>query len=225
MSNPKIVTLDGPAGVGKSTLAKDLAQELGLPFLDSGAMFRLLAIELGDSALELPEDKLESKLADFHFSLQGCGSASQLYCNGNLAGAEIRTEEVAFLAAKLGALPAVRKALKEAQRQIGANTSLVTEGRDMGTTIFPRAVCKFFLDATPEERARRRCRQLEEAGEMADYSTVLNQIISRDAQDRNRKESPLRPARDAILVDTTSRTIDQVLAQLLEHARPLLQKR
>lgn len=224
MAKTYIITLDGPAGVGKSSLAQNVAQTLHLPYLDSGAMFRIIALNLGEEGLEMTESQLESELEKFNFSIIGTGADSQICNYGVPAGLEIRNEKVAKLASEYATLPVVRSFLRKAQRHIGQKISLVSEGRDMGTDVFPHATCKFFLDATPEERARRRSRQLEEAGQPADYSTILDQIISRDARDRNRKESPLRPARDAILIDTTERNLEQVLETLLAHAKRLLPK-
>lgn len=219
-----IITLDGPAGVGKSSLAQKISEALDLAYMDSGAMFRIIALELGDEALEMSESQLESTLENFNFSIQGTGANSQMCNNGKSRGNEIRTEEVASLASKLATLPVIRAFLRHAQRELGKSTSLVCEGRDMGTEVFPHAACKFFLDATPEERARRRSRQLEDSGKSADYSTILDQILTRDAQDRNRKESPLRPAKDAILIDTTERSVDEVLELLIAHVDRVLPK-
>ncbi|MBQ4133668.1 MAG: (d)CMP kinase [Desulfovibrionaceae bacterium] len=220
-----IITLDGPAGVGKSSLAQAVAEEMNLSYMDSGAMFRILAFELGPEALDMSDSELESRLQAFRFSVQGAGKNSVMCCNGRYFGDEIRSEEVAALASRLGANAVVRAFLCGAQRDVGMQSSLVCEGRDMGSVIFPHALCKFFLDATPEERARRRSRQLESQGKIADYSTILDQILTRDAKDRNRKESPLRPARDAILIDTTERTLDEVLELLLAHINHMLKPR
>ena len=224
MAKTYIITLDGPAGVGKSSLAQNVAQALQLPYLDSGAMFRIIALSLGEEGLEMTESQLKSELEKFNFSIVGTGAQSQMCNYETPGGPEIRNEKIAKLASEYATLPVVRNFLREAQRNLGKKISLVCEGRDMGSEVFPHAACKFFLDATPEERARRRSRQLEEMGQTADYSTILDQIISRDAKDRNRKESPLRPARDAILIDTTERSLEQVLETLLAHSKRLLLK-
>lgn len=211
----RIVTLDGPAGVGKSTIAKRIAEHLGIAYLDTGAMFRILAKTLGPEGLGLPEAKLAEKLAALRFSLSGTGEKTILTCNGAAAGQEIRTEEVGLLASKYATLPIVRAYLKKAQQDLGKKYSLVAEGRDMGTAIFPDTPCKFFLDASPEVRALRRVRQLAENGVTEDMETVTRQIKERDDQDRNRPIAPLRPADDAVIIDTSNSTIEQVTRAIL----------
>lgn len=212
-----VVTLDGPAGVGKTTLARRLADALGVAYLDTGAMFRTLARSLGAAAHELPEGALRARLEHFRFALSGAGGASVLSCNGVPVGDEVRTEDVAALAARIAVIPVVRERLKAAQQALGASCSLVVEGRDMGTVVFPTARYKFFLDATPEERARRRCLQLEAQGRPADIAAITAQILQRDDMDRNRAVAPLRPADDAVLVDTTRLDINDVFAALTRH--------
>ena len=161
-----IITLDGPAGVGKSTLAKRLATILGIPYLDTGAMFRTIALRLGPGAEALPEDELRARCNAFRFKLQGGGEHSVLLCNGVPVGPEIRTEEVGRLASRLATSTVVRDCLKEAQRSLG-ESGLVAEGRDMGTVVFPTARFKFFLDARPEVRGMRRFEELQAKGEPA----------------------------------------------------------
>ncbi len=215
MPRPCIVTIDGPAGVGKSTLAKRVAQALGIAYLDTGAMFRGTALALGHDAWKRPEAELERELDGLAFSLAGAGAESTVCLNGHALGDEIRTEEVGMWASNLAALPVVRAAQKRAQQALGQDTSLVAEGRDMGTVIFPEASCKIFLDARPEVRADRRVKQLIEMGKEADFATILADIEKRDHQDRNRATAPLRAADDAHVIDTSDLGIDQVFAAIM----------
>lgn len=219
MKKLSVVTLDGPAGVGKSTLAKRVALALGRPYLDTGAMFRMLALRLGAGADTLPVQELRARCMGFSFALEGSGESSVLLCNGVPVGDEIRTEEVAALASRLATLPVVRDYLKEAQRILGESTPLVVEGRDMGTMVFPTARHKFFLDASTEVRAKRRYDELIGKGEQADLATIAAQIRQRDDLDRNRPVAPLKPAEDAVIVDTSSMSIDEVLETILTVAR------
>ncbi|WP_285906560.1 (d)CMP kinase [Pseudodesulfovibrio pelocollis] len=219
MADPLIVTIDGPAGVGKSTMAKRLARALSIPYLDTGAMFRAVALRLGDGAWERGEADLASALAGMEFSLSGVGEDSVLSLDGAPIGDEVRTEQVAMWASNLATLPVVRASLKAAQQTLGKRFSLVAEGRDMGSVVFPTARRKFFLDATADERARRRLRQLADMGKTADFDDLREQIARRDHQDRNRAEAPLRPAPDAVIIDTTSLAIDEVFAALVRGVR------
>ncbi len=215
MSAPRIVTLDGPAGVGKTTLARRVAEALGLAYLDTGAMFRATALALGPGARELPGAGLRARLEGLAFGLEGRGAASALRLNGRPVGEEIRTEQVGMLASDVATLPEVREFLKAAQRAVGQATALVAEGRDMGTVVFPEAAHKFFLDAAPEIRARRRCEQLRALGAPADLDAVTAQIRARDHQDRTRAVAPLRPAEDALVIDTSPLDIDGVFAAIM----------
>lgn len=215
MDTPFIITLDGPAGVGKSTLAKRLADKFEIAYLDTGAMFRGTAWKLGEGSWNWDAAKLAEALKGLEFTLSGSGSNSTLSLNGTPLTDEIRTETVGMLASNVAQVPAVREFQKAAQRAMGKTTSLIAEGRDMGTVIFPQAPCKFFLDADLEERARRRFEQLKEMGKPADMAELIKQITARDDQDRNRKVAPLRPAEDSILVDTTHLDIDGVFEKLV----------
>ncbi len=218
-NGPMIVTLDGPAGVGKSTLAGRLAGELGIAFLDTGAMFRAAAFTLGEGAWDWTQGILQQKLGDFEFTLRGSGQDTELLLNGQPLPPEIRSEQTGKWASQLAVVPSVRAYMKMAQIFLGQTTPLVAEGRDMGTVVFPQAAYKFFLDADPEERARRRCRQLEAQGKPADHDSILASIRQRDDQDRNRAIAPLKPAADAILLDTTHLTEGEVLEALLANIR------
>ena len=218
---PMIVTLDGPAGVGKSTLAKRLAGELGVAFLDTGAMFRAAAYTLGEGAWDWTQGILQQRLGDFEFSLRGSGKDTELLLNGQPLPEAIRSEEAGRWASQLAIVPSVRAYMKMAQIFLGQTTSLVAEGRDMGTVVFPDAAHKFFLDADSDERARRRCRQLESLGKPADFDSIASSIRQRDDQDRNRSIAPLKPAEGAVVVDTTHLTETEVLEAVLDRVRGL----
>lgn len=210
-----IITLDGPAGVGKTSLAKETAERLGLAYLDTGAMFRSVAWTLGERAADMPDEELEKALTGIHFALQGTGKKTLLTVNGTPIDNRIRTEEVARIASCIATRPVLRTALKNAQQALGNEFALVVEGRDMGTVVFPAAKHKFFLDATAEERAKRRFLQLQEAGETPNLAELTAQITERDLRDRNRTVAPLRPADDAQIIDTTTLDLDGVLQTIL----------
>lgn len=217
MQQISVITLDGPAGVGKTTLAKRMADSLNVSYMDTGAMFRCWALKLGAGAELLDEQDLRSRCAAWPFSLAGSGAGTSLLCKGQAVRNEIRTEEVGMLAARLATVPVIRELLKNAQQTMGAHCSLVVEGRDMGTVVFPQARFKFFLDASPEVRAMRRLRELEQRGEKPQLSELTEQIRKRDSMDRNRAVAPLRPAADAVLVDTSTLDIDGVLGVMMHY--------
>jgi len=214
MTNRLIVTIDGPAGVGKSTMAKRLARALSIPYLDTGAMFRAIAWKLGEGSWDWDETRLQAELDNFEFALSGIGEDSVLSLNGVVIGDEIRTEQVGMWASNVATLPVIRTALKTAQQSLGARFSLVAEGRDMGTVIFPDAPYKFFLDASVDERANRRFHQLQGLGKPADLDELKEQIAKRDHQDRTRAVAPLKAADDAVTIDTTELTKEQVFEAL-----------
>ncbi|MDD4951030.1 MAG: (d)CMP kinase [Desulfovibrionaceae bacterium] len=215
MPSPLIVTLDGPAGVGKSSLARRLAAALGIGYLDTGAMFRAVAWRLGPGSWDWGPQRLENGLKDLRFELRDLDGEQVLFMDSEPLDPDIRTEEVGMWASNLAAIPAVREFLKQAQRDIGQSASLVAEGRDMGSVVFPRARCKFFLEAEAMERARRRWLQLKAMGRDADLEEIADQTRRRDRQDRERAVAPLAPAPDAALIDTTRLSEDQVFERLL----------
>jgi cytidylate kinase len=215
-SSSFIVTLDGPAGVGKSTLARKLAVALAIPYLDTGAMFRRLALALRGNA-DSSEQNLRNVFSGLHFTLNFENGESRLLCGGMPVGDEIRTEEVGLWASRIAGNSVVREVLKEAQRAVGASSSLVAEGRDMGTEVFPAARCKFFLEASPEVRALRRLKELDARGEKHTLAELAASIRERDTMDRERAIAPLRPADDAVIVDTSALDVEGVFSVLMAH--------
>ncbi len=218
-ATPLIVTIDGPAGVGKSTLAKTVSRELGVACLDTGAMFRILGCRLSAADLALPDGDLARLLAAFRFTLSGAGDSTALLCNGVEAGEEIRSEEAGMNASRIATMPVIRQFLKSAQQGLGREFSLVAEGRDMGTVIFPSAPFKFFLMARPEVRAMRRFKQYQEMGKPADFDKLLRQIMERDETDSTRDIAPLKPAHDALPIDTSDMSVDAIVGFMLGEIR------
>lgn len=212
-----IITLDGPAGVGKTTVARLLADRLGIAYLDTGAMFRSVALAFGDGAWERPVDQLVPELNRLDFDLEGVGGNSELLLNGYPLSPDIRSEEVGLWASHLARIPVVRDFLRRNQQAIGRVTSLVAEGRDMGSVVFPDARFKFFLDASIDVRARRRFAQLQAMGMDEDLERIQAQIRIRDDQDRTRSVAPLKAAEGAVRIDTGVADVDGVLEALLLH--------
>lgn len=212
-----IVTIDGPAGTGKSTVARTLAERLGFEFLNTGAMYRAVAYACLTNKIDLNDVSAVGQLAN---QLEIQFSQNRLLLAGTDVTDAIRDQEVTQSASIVAANPNVRKRLVELQRLVGRNVNLVTEGRDQGTIVFPNAECKFFLTASAVERARRRQRELEEKGETIPLEDLIEQQELRDNRDESRDCSPLKPADDAHLIDTTEMT----LAEVAGHLEQLIQK-
>ena len=206
-----IVTIDGPAGTGKSTVARILAERLGFEFLNTGAMYRAVAYVCLQRDVNLNDAEAVCQIP---LGLQILFSNNRLILNGDDVTDAIRKQEVTQTASLVAANGQVRKQLVELQRAAARGTNLVTEGRDQGTVVFTQAECKFFLTASAEERARRRQRELSEKGDHVLLEDLISQQKLRDERDVNRACSPLRPAEDALVIDTTPMTLEQVAAHL-----------
>ena len=214
----KIITVDGPSGAGKGTLCYALAEKLGFALLDSGAIYRVTAL----AALKRNADLTnETALADLarHLDIQFVPKNGEV--NVLLGGMDvshlIRTQEVADAASKVAVFPQVRAALLQLQQDFAKNDGLIADGRDMGTVVFPDAQVKLFLDASAEERAKRRYNQLQNKGISGNFAQILAEIKERDLRDRNRAVAPLKPAEDAFLLDSTTLSIDEVIGQALDY--------
>jgi CMP/dCMP kinase len=211
-----IIAIDGPSGAGKSTLAKRLARELGFIYLDTGAMYRALALKVLRQAVDLADDARLARLVEStEIDLQEDNGTLEVLLDGINVAHEIRTPEVSQMASKVSALKVVRARMLVLQRGMGQRGNVVAEGRDIGTVVFPNAEVKIFLEASAEERARRRCAELRAAGRPADLSETLREMEERDKRDSERDLAPLRMADGALRIDSSNATADAVAAKVL----------
>lgn len=217
LSKKIIVTIDGPAGAGKSTTAKAVAEKTGLPYLDTGALYRAVAWKLDKEGVA-PEDggKISETLKNFTISIAG----GKVNADGEDVTQAIRTAHVDSIVSAYAARPEVRDALTGFQRAQAAD-GLVADGRDMGTVIFPEADLKIFLTASAEERARRRCAEREAKGESADYDEILKQVVERDRYDMTREIAPLRPAQGCVILDSTDMSAAEVVDAIASLAKEI----
>lgn len=211
-----VITIDGPAGAGKSTVARGLAERLGFEFLDTGAMYRAVAWACLSQGIDLSDAEVVATTAA---SVTLEMTPNSVVCNGTDVTLEIRTGAVSEASSLVAAVPVVRQELVRLQREVAAGRNIVTEGRDQGSVVFPDAECKVFLTADPRRRAERRLKELEQRGEAATLEDVLQQIVDRDERDQQRAVAPLVKADDATEVDTSSQTAAEVLDQVEQIAR------
>lgn len=203
-----IVTVDGPAGSGKSTIAKIIAKKYGFTYLDTGAMYRMIALYALENSIDLQDSKaIETMLKNTKLDIVG----NQFFLNGKDVSDEIRTPRVSAIVSPVSAIKEVRVKLVDLQREISKGKSVILDGRDIGTVVFPSGDVKIYLVASPEERAKRRLKEYEEKGVVADYESVLASIKERDFIDSTRKESPLKKAEDAHEIDSSTMSIDEVV--------------
>lgn len=219
----KIITIDGPSGVGKSTISRKVAVALGYTYLDTGAMYRTVGLQVVKSGVDESDDgALQECLDTIDIELIPAQSENEdvgVLLFGEDVSKEIRTPEMAMVASRVSAIPRVREKLTQMQREIGEAGNIVAEGRDTGTVVFPGAVNKFFLDAKPEIRANRRVRQLKACGKDVDEQEILAMIVERDKNDRQRTVAPLKMADDGVYIDTSDITIEEVTKKILKRVQ------
>ncbi|MCG8536974.1 MAG: (d)CMP kinase [Pseudomonadales bacterium] len=216
-----VITLDGPGGSGKGTIAQKVAQKLGWHLLDSGALYRLVALAANNHGVALDNEESVRILAenmDVQFLVDNPEEPIRIILEGENVTDDIRTEEAGRGASKVAVLPGVRQGLLQRQHDFREAPGLVADGRDMGTVVFPDAELKIYLTASVEERAERRLKQLQQKGMSANLADLQDSIQARDEQDMNRPVAPLVPADDAIVIDSTSMSIDEVFTELMAHA-------
>ena len=209
------IAMDGPSGAGKSTVARALAKRLGYIYIDTGAMYRSVALRLKEKSIS-PEDELAlSRLASsLHITLIPEGEEIHVFCDGQDVTEAIRTPEISRLASHISKQKGVREALVRMQREMGREGGVILEGRDIGTVVFPDAEVKFYLDAESDERARRRYDEMVEKGVKVDFKETQEELVQRDHNDLHRDKSPLKKANDAIYIDSTHRSVEEIVEEM-----------
>jgi CMP/dCMP kinase len=219
-----VITIDGPSGTGKGTVAQRLAQQLGWHYLDSGAMYRALALAV--KRHDIASDDIEAlvllaKHLDLRFEVGQLPARVIVVLEGEVVSDEIRREEIGLLASKVSAFQEVRTAMLARQHAFREAPGLVTDGRDMGTVVFSEAALKFYLTASAEERAKRRHLQLKAQGKSVKLAALLEDLVERDRRDTARSASPLKPAEDAIEIDTSEMDVDEVMSRVIKKVESL----
>jgi cytidylate kinase len=212
-----IIAIDGPSGAGKSTVARTLAKHLQYVYIDTGAMYRAVALRAKERGVSTADEEALARLAgSLRITFVAASTESRVLCDGEDVTEAIRSPEISLLASDISQKGGVRKALVDMQREMGRRGGVVLEGRDIGTVVFPRAEIKFYLDASPEERARRRFEELRRKGLAVRFEETLKEVIQRDRSDMSRPISPLKKAEDAILIDSTDLTVEQVVKIMVQ---------
>ena len=212
MNNPFSIAIDGPAGAGKSTIAKALARELGAMYLDTGAMYRAIGLYMLRLGVAADPKAVAARVGEVDVQVRYVDGAQRIFLSGEDVSEAIREPEVSLAASQVSAVPEVRQRMVALQRKIAEGQNVVMDGRDIGTKVLPNATLKIYLTASAEERARRRCRELAEKGMPEPYEQVLQDMIRRDYQDTHRAASPLQPAEDSVHVDTSQLSIEESVA-------------
>ena len=206
------IAIDGPAGAGKSTIAKMVSAEMGYIYVDTGAMYRAVALYLTEN--NIPDEEAEKHMEEVEVSLKFVDGVQRVYLGDRDVSDLIRTPEISMAASRTSAIPAVRARLFDLQQKLAGENNIIMDGRDIGTVVLPYADVKIFLTASAEERANRRFKELAEKPDCPTYEEILKDIIQRDYNDMNRETAPLKQAEDAVLVDTTELTLEQSAARI-----------
>jgi len=210
-----IIAIDGPSGAGKSTVARALAKRLGYVYIDTGAMYRTVALTAKAKAISVEDESALSRMASMlQITFIMGGKETHVLCNEEDVTEAIRSPEISLLASEISKRKGVRKALVRMQRRMGRGGGVILEGRDIGSVVFPNADVKFYLDAETEERAKRRFHELREKGIRGNFKKTLREVVQRDYSDMHRTHSPLKKAADAVLIDSTLRSVDAVVKEM-----------